>query len=261
MAGALAPASRSCRQCRQAELRGPAWRRAAVPWRHRGQLHRSAEAPARPWGINCQAGAMPAPDFVLPSIHGGPLGLGELRASGPVVLVFVAEECPTCTLAIRRLAPLTAALREAGVALVAVFEDPPEVAARVARSTGFSATALAERAPYDVSRAYGLETLPTIVLIDGAGEEVDRRVGWDAAGLEELLMRAGASAIDVTREVPAVKPGCAAKSTYDAATLALLDGEADELEDMFARGWTDGLPVVPPPRQRVAAMLGGRDPA
>jgi peroxiredoxin len=204
---------------------------------------------------------MPAQDFVLPSIRGGPLGLADLRTSGPVVLVFVAEGCPTCTLAIRRLAPLTAALREAGVALVAVFEDPPEVAARVARSTGFSSTALAEPAPYDVSRAYGLETLPTTVLVDRAGEEVDRRVGWDAAGLEELLMRAGATAIDVTREIPAIKPGCAAKSTYDAATLALLDGEADELEDMFARGWTDGLPVVPPTPERVAAMLGGRDPA
>ena len=30
---------------------------------------------------------------------------------------------------------------------------------------------------------------------------------------------------------------------------------------MFERGWTDGLPVVPPTRERVEAMLGGRDPA
>ena len=29
---------------------------------------------------------------------------------------------------------------------------------------------------------------------------------------------------------------------------------------MFARDWSDGLPVVPPTRERVAAMLGGRDP-
>ena len=203
---------------------------------------------------------MPAPDFVLPSVRGGPLGLAELRAGGPVVLVFVAEECPTSTLALRRLAPLAAPLREAGVALAVVFEDPPEVAARVARTTGFSGTALAEPAPYEVSRAYRLEALPTTVLVDRDGEEADRRVGWDAAGLEELLTRACGTAIDVTRDAPAVKPGCAAKSTYDAATIALLDGGADELEDMFARGWTDGLPVVPPTRERVAAMLGGRDP-
>jgi hypothetical protein len=32
------------------------------------------------------------------------------------------------------------------------------------------------------------------------------------------------------------------------------------MEDMFERGWSDGLPVVPPTRARVDAMLGGRDP-
>ena len=57
-----------------------------------------------------------------------------------------------------------------------------------------------------------------------------------------------------------MKPGCAAKSSYDATTLALLDAGGDEMEEMFARDWTDGLPVVPPTRERVAAMLGGRDP-
>src|SRR3954454_6185608 len=44
--------------------------------------------------------------------------------------------------------------------------------------------------------------------------------------------------------------------------LALIDsaGAADEMEDMFERGWSDGLPVVPPTRARVDAMLAGRDP-
>ena len=30
---------------------------------------------------------------------------------------------------------------------------------------------------------------------------------------------------------------------------------------MFERGWTDGLPVIPPTPARVEAMLGGRDPS
>ena len=36
----------------------------------------------------------------------------------------------------------------------------------------------------------------------------------------------------------------------------------DEAEALFARGWTDGLPVVAPTERRVIAMLGGttRDP-
>ena len=37
-------------------------------------------------------------------------------------------------------------------------------------------------------------------------------------------------------------------------------GSRDELEEMFERGWSDGLPVIPPTPERVEAMLGGRDP-
>jgi hypothetical protein len=35
----------------------------------------------------------------------------------------------------------------------------------------------------------------------------------------------------------------------------------DGIEEMFERGWTDGLPVVPPTPDRVEAMLGGCDGA
>src|SRR5213078_943249 len=34
----------------------------------------------------------------------------------------------------------------------------------------------------------------------------------------------------------------------------------DGIKEMFERGWTDGLPVVPPTPDRVEAMLGGSDP-
>jgi peroxiredoxin len=209
----------------------------------------------------------PAPDVELPSALGPPVRLGALRDGGPALVVFVAEECPTSALALRRLGPLVEPLREAGVPLVAVFEDPPDVAARVARRAGFGAPALSEPAPYATSRAFGLETLPTTVLVDARGAVAGTVVGWDAAGLDDLLARAaaavGAPAPRVTAEPPTRKPGCAAKSTYDRETLAKLDGGGglDELEDMFERGWTDGLPVVPPTRERVEAMLGGRDPA
>jgi hypothetical protein len=40
------------------------------------------------------------------------------------------------------------------------------------------------------------------------------------------------------------------------AGLAAADELLETLEDLHAAGWTDGLPVVPPTPQRVAAMLG-----
>ncbi len=195
-----------------------------------------------------------APDFSLPSTSGAPVALADLHADGPALLLFVSEECPTCTLTLRRLAPLLPELAAAGAPVTAIFEDPLEVAARVARRTGFTGTVLAEPAPYEISAAYELVSLPTAVLIDPQGRESARVVGWDAEALGAVL------SVSLTDEPPRRKPGCAAKNTYDAASLRALDGAGfDELEEMFERGWTDGLPVIPPTSERVEAMLGGRD--
>ena len=226
-------------------------------------------APGRRYGVSTVAAPAPrtrAPSFDLPSTTGGSVALDDLVAGGPALLIFASEECPTCALALRRLGPIVAPLREAGVALAVVFEDPLEVAARVAREARFRGTVLAEPAPYDTSRAYALESLPTTFLLDRDASVAGTVVGWDAGALSALVGRACAAvrapAPEITDEPPRRKPGCAAKSTYDEEMLALVDGAgaADEMEDMFERGWTDGLPVVPPTRSRVEAMLGGRDP-
>jgi peroxiredoxin len=196
-----------------------------------------------------------APEFTLPSVTGGSLHLADLHSDGPALLLFVSEECPTCTLTLRRLAPVVSELSGAGLTIAAVFEDPLEIAARVARRTAFAGTVLSEPAPYEVSGAYELASLPTAVLVDSSGEQIGRVVGWDAEALGALL------SVSLTDEAPRRKPGCAAKNTYDAASLRALDGAGfDELEEMFERGWTDGLPVIPPTGERVEAMLGGRDP-
>ncbi|HEY1517348.1 MAG TPA: redoxin domain-containing protein [Solirubrobacteraceae bacterium] len=197
-----------------------------------------------------------APEFSLPSVAGDPVRLADLHERGPALLLFVSEECPTCVLTLRRLAPVVSELSAAGVRVAAVFEDTLEVAARVARRTGFAGVVLSEAAPYDVSRAYSLQSLPTAVLVDRSGRETGRVVGWDSDGLEELL------SVSVTDQPPLRKPGCAAKNTYDPEALRLLDGAGyDEHEEMFERGWTDGLPVIPPTPSRVEAMLAGRDPS
>ena len=197
-----------------------------------------------------------APDFSLPSTRGASIALADLHAGGPALLLFVSEECQTCTLTLRRLSPLMSDLTATGMRVAAVFEDPLEVAARVARRTGFTGVVLSEPAPYDVSRVYSLQSLPTAVLVDQSGRETGRVVGWDSDGLEALL------SVSVTDEAPKRKPGCAAKNTYDPDALRLLDGAGyDEPEEMFELGWTDGLPVIPPTPERVQAMLGGRDPS
>ena len=60
---------------------------------------------------------------------------------------------------------------------------------------------------------------------------------------------------------PLYKPGCSSKAALDPEIAAAISRPtaADEMEEMFERGWTDGLPVVPPTPDRVDAMLGNAD--
>jgi len=190
----------------------------------------------------------PAPGFTLASTGARSVSLADLLAAGPAAVMFVTDDCPTCELALRRVAA-------AGAALAVVCESDPAAAARLAHRTGFGGPMLSEPPPYATSRAYGLDAVPTTVAIGSGGDITAAVVGWDAAALSVLLR------IDLPRDHPIRKPGCAAKSTYDAGQLAAdVAGADDDPEAMYELGWTDGLPAIAPTPERVAAMLAGRDP-
>jgi hypothetical protein len=207
----------------------------------------------------------PAPAL---SVRGSGLGevtIASLTASGCALLVFVSEECPTSAMALRRLGPLCQAWAEAGLAAVAVFEDPLEVAVRVSRRLGWTGQVVAEDPPVEASRAYGLVSVPTAVLVDTEGRIAGRVTGWDQPALAGLIDTAaallGRPLAGPPVGEPLRKPGCSSKAAIDPELVAAMAGAvgADEAEEMFERGWTDGLPVVPPTAERVEAMLGGAD--
>jgi hypothetical protein len=183
--------------------------------------------------------------FTLPLAGGDPVSLATLVAEGPRLLVFAHADCPTSHLALRHLATL----ENGPVKPVLVAEEPPEQAARMARRSGIRFPVLAQEAPFSVSEELGIEAVPTAVLVDASSTIVDSLVGWDRAGYERLL---GTPLPDLG---PAVKPGCGSR-LHEPATAAGIE----DVEDMFERGGTDGLPVVPPTPERVERMLGSRDP-
>jgi len=119
--------------------------------------------------------------------------------------------------------------------------------------------------PYETSRAYQLVSVPTTVLLDRAGTIAGTVTGWDHAGLAALIGRAeallGTELLIPEATEPLVKPGCSSKAAMDPELAAAISAPAgtDDVEEMFERGWTDGLPVVPPTPERVEAMLGGCD--
>ena len=127
----------------------------------------------------------------------------------------------------------------AGGGRAARSPDPPDV------------PVFAQPPPYEASRTLGVEAVPTALRVNAQGEVEERVVGWDREAYERML------GVELPADAPSWKPACASRSVYDWS-----GGEGlDELEDMFERGWTDGLPVVPPTPERIEAMLGGRAPS
>jgi hypothetical protein len=212
----------------------------------------------------------PHPRAPALSVHGidpGQITIAGLTAGGCALLLFVSEECPTSAMALRNLGPLCRDWEEAGLTSAAVFEDPLEVAIRVARRRGWTGRVVSQDPPYRTSRDYQLVSVPTAILVDQAGMMAGTVVGWDQPGLVALIGKAEAL-LHATLAIPQAtgplrKPGCSSKAAIDPALAAAMARPAagDELEEMFERGWTDGLPVIPPTPERVEAMLGGADGA
>ncbi|HEY3831786.1 MAG TPA: thioredoxin family protein [Acidimicrobiia bacterium] len=189
-------------------------------------------------------------------------GTPDVLADLPDGLIAVVKrDCPTCTM----VAPVLRGLADAG-ALVAVFsQDDPEFPEEL------GAISARDDRELDVSFALDIDTVPTLLLWS-AGIEVARTVGWSRSQWEAVAGVDGLGA-----DLPDLRPGCGSR-THDpeiadqravaqmlpklqSRRLDLGAGE-DEMEALFERGFTDGLPVVPPTPERVARMLGGttRDP-
>ena len=170
-------------------------------------------------------------------------------------LILVAKrECPTCAMVepvIRQLA--------AGAGPFTVYsQDDPDFPAGVA--------GVVDDRELEHSYRLGIETVPTLLRVR-EGREVGRAIGWQRREWEDLSARPG-----LGPGLPESRPGCGSRSVepgmpeilalrygdvrFASRRVALGDGE-DPVEACFDRGWSDGLPVVPPTRLRVLRMLGG----
>ncbi len=169
-------------------------------------------------------------------------------------IAVVKEDCPTCRLAV----PALVEMRAAGLALDIVTQDNPEFPEN-----------LAPRHDADLLERYRLaiEILPTVLAYDDLGRETGRIYGWNTAEWRALSGLSG-----LGQGLPENMPGCGALNVMPgvAERLALAAGdlklasrqiavaeEADPHEVAYDRGWTDGLPVIPPTDLRIARMLAG----
>ena len=187
------------------------------------------------------------------------------------LVALVKHDCPMCD----QLLPVLDAAAASGAPLRILSQSEPEDTAGQAARLGLSAVPELD-ADLELSARLDPDAVPAVVLVDGEREEA-RVEGLDRARLAELAERAGvALALD---GLPERRPGCASRNRDPqvAATLAAraarragrirsrtleIGGLEDPFEALFARGVTDGLPVVPPTPERVVAMLEhtARDP-
>jgi len=169
------------------------------------------------------------------------------------LVAIVKHDCPTCVL----VSPVLADLAQRAGLTVYSQDDPsfPDGVAGVVDDTDLG-----------VSYEHAVETVPTLIKVEH-GTEVARVVGWARDQWETVTGFTG-----LGPDLPDHRPGCGSL-TLDptrAEELAVrhrgstlrsrrveLGALEDEMEALFDRGWTDGLPVVPPTEARVLRMLDG----
>ena len=170
-------------------------------------------------------------------------------------LIIVAKrDCPTCVL----LEPVYRELAQSGVALAVYSQDDPSFPTTIA--------GVIDDTALEISYRLDIETVPTLIRMSG-GEEIARIVGWERQEWRDF------TGIGTLGDgLPGYQPGCGSLNVQPgmAESLAVrfcatnfaarpieITPLEDDIEACFERGWSDGLPVVPPTEVRVLRMLVG----
>lgn len=168
------------------------------------------------------------------------------------LIAFVKAECDTCAMiqpVLERIA------NETG--LTVYSQDDPAFPANIEAVDDMA---------LEHSFKFDIEVVPTLIRMQN-GAEAERTFGWHRGDWEALSGLA-----DVGPDLPAMRPGCGSRTRDPGAweNLVARYGDSgvaaraidlgewdDEIEACFDRGWTDGLPVVPPTDARIMRMLAG----
>ena len=168
-------------------------------------------------------------------------------------VVFVKRDCPTCEL----IVPVLEQLCELNILRTIFSQDDASFPKLPITSDDTS---------LEVSFSHRIETVPTLLKIQD-GIEVDRTVGWS-----QEIWKAFLGIEDLGSEnIRSYSPGCGSLSVdpdlqgmlqkkYGSGLVSrevTFASAEDEFEAMYDRGWSDGLPLIPPTIERVQAMLEG----
>ena len=172
--------------------------------------------------------------------------------------LVVKKDCPTCAL----IEPVIKQLSDTfNNSLTIYVQDDPSFPESVADKIDDSSL--------EFSYKQNIEIVPTLIRSGDGLDEQARIFGWDKSQWQEFtgIENLGANLVDF-------KPGCGSKTQdpgmteiltlrFDTDLLQARKIELAESEDImeacFERGWSDGLPLVPPTPLRVTRMLFSTD--
>jgi peroxiredoxin len=147
----------------------------------------------------------------LPPGSSAPPFDGIVLGAAPIAVWFFKTTCPVCRMA----APKTQLMAEAYQGHVAgVGQDSPSRLAPFAEEHGIGFPLVEDAPPYPASNAYGIQTVPTMFVIDATGTIVYTVESWNrdhynraSALLADLTGSPARDVSDVADGLPAFRPG------------------------------------------------------
>ena len=155
-----------------------------------------------------------APRFELSGLDGGKYSLEEGLKHGPVLAAFFKVACPVCQYTFPFLERLNQQLRSSGVQIWGISQDGIKESQRFACEYSVTFPVLVDEYPYQVSKQYRLECVPSIFLIAPDGSiaiESEGFVKRDLLAMQDSLAQSHSASVGALfqprEKVPEYKPG------------------------------------------------------
>jgi len=146
-----------------------------------------------------------APDFRMKDLNGQTQSLKDILGRGPALLAFYKVSCPVCQYTF----PFLQRLHEGGggIAILGVSQDQLAATREFNREFGVTFPTLLDDGAYAVSNAFGIDSVPSLFLIEPDGAISLSVSGFAKQDLEVLGQRLGVAPFRADESVPEYKPG------------------------------------------------------
>jgi len=152
-----------------------------------------------------EAGAK-TPAFELKELNGATRSIDSILQNGPALVAFFKIGCPVCQLTFPYLQRLAA---NEAVQVVGISQDEPGVTKNFNQRFGVTFPTLVDepKAGYPVSNAFGIDTVPSLFVLEQDGRISKSFAGFSKKDLEAFGERVGVRPFAPDEKVPEFRAG------------------------------------------------------